>query len=510
MRREQGDGRELGETNLRDAEDVSRIEHHVEVTGQTVVKSTRYTAVGQVVTQGTRFATNILLARLLSPEDFGVVAVAILVSTLLDQFKDMGTGSALIQRRTLNQVLLNSVFYLNIALGVVAALILTFLAEPIANLLGSPTATPVLRAYAVITVVTALGQIHQSLLRRQMMFRQIATAAAVSALGTAAVSITGALLGLTYWAMVIGAFAGALVGTVMVWVYNRWRPTRRISLSSLRSIWTFGWNLFLSNVVFIAWTQLDKVIISRFVGGAGLGVYTLGQRVVTTPLSALSTVIDEVTFPAYSRRQDDDLALRNGFKRSAATIALVTFPLMTGLALVASPLVDVVLGPKWAALVPIIWVLAPAGAAQSVSFNSGQLQLAKGKPEWTWRCGLAYLVVLAPLQLLLVPWGAVGVAVGYTLGTLVLAPIILKITFSLIDMRLRDYLKVLWPFVWMSAVMGILVGGVSFVCRSQGGSEWLELLLAVTAGLLSYTVLLHRTKTRAYGDLIGALRGTLR
>jgi PST family polysaccharide transporter len=481
-----------------------------DVDTETVARSTRYTAVGQVVTQGTRFLTNVALARILTPKDFGVVAVAILIASLLDVFKDMGTGSALIQRRTLDQALLNSVFYLNVALGLLASVVLVLLADPLATALGNTGASDVVRAYGGITLITTLAQIHHSLLRRHMRFREVATTAAVTAIVTAAVSMAAALLGLNYWALVIGTAVGAIVQTVMVWIYDPWRPTLTVSLASLRSIWWFSSHLFLSNMVFFVWTQVDKVIVSRFVGDVGLGVYTLGNRVVTAPLAALSTVIDEVTFPAFSNRQNDNAALRSGFTRSSAAIALVTFPLMAGLAVVAAPLVAVVFGPKWASLTPLIWALAPAGAAQSVTFNCGHLLLAKGRSDWTLRCGLLYLVVLGILELVMVRWGTVGVALGYTVGTIILAPFILALSFSLIELRLRDYLRVLWPYAWMTLLMSAIVAGVRWTCIEHEVGQPLELAACIATGLLVYAGLLRLTRPPAYFDLIGTIRGRLR
>jgi lipopolysaccharide exporter len=339
-----------------------------DVTTATVARATRHTAASQGFTQAVRFGTTIVLARLLTPDDFGIVAIALVVSMLLDQLKDLGTGSAIVQRDVVDDALINAVFYLNLALGALLAGLMYLTAGPVADLLGNPDAAPVLEAFAAITFLTSFAQIHHSLLRRHLRFFELAVVTSTTAAVTAVVSITAAVLGMDYWALVAGTAAGAVVGTVMVWLYDPWRPAlRRIELSSLQSIWGFSFHLFLSNLLFLVFNQVDKVIVSRFLGGAALGTYTLAQRTVTSPIATVSTVVAEVTFPAFSRRQDDDAALRGGFLKSSRVVALVTFPAMCGLAALATPAVAVIFGSDWSSLVPIIWLLAPVAAIQSVT-----------------------------------------------------------------------------------------------------------------------------------------------
>ena len=178
-----------------------------DVTTTSVARHTRHTAASQGFTQAVRFATTIVLARLLTPDDFGVVAIALVVSMLLDQLKDLGTGAAIVQRDVVDDALVNAVFYLNLALGAVLAGTMFLTAGPLAGLLGNPDAEPALQAFAAITFVTSFGQIHHSLLRRQMRFFDLAVITTVTAAVTAAVSISTAFMGLNYWSIVLGTAA---------------------------------------------------------------------------------------------------------------------------------------------------------------------------------------------------------------------------------------------------------------------------------------------------------------
>ena len=473
----------------------------------TVARGARHTAAAQVITQVVRLATNVVLARLLTPEDFGIVAIALVVTLLVDQLKDVGTGSAIIQRPKVDDLLLNSVFYLNLALGFVLAGGMFLLAGPVALALSDESAAPVLQAFSLVTLVTALGQIHHSLLRRSLRFVEIAVTTSVTAMVTAAVSIAGALLGMTYWALVVGNIVGALVGTVMVWVYDRWRPSRNFSLASLRSIWSYSFHLFLSNVLFVVFNQVDKIIISRFLGGAALGAYTLAQRTVAAPVSSVASVVNEVVFPAFSRRQEDHAALRSGFIRSSCTTAVVTFPFAFGLAVLAHPAVEVVFGDDWLAVVPVLWFLAPVAAVQSVTAHSSQLLLAKGRSDWSYRWGVVYCIVLTALELFGVRWGLVGVTAAYAAGVLLLTPFSLLIAFRPIGLPLRPYLIALLPYAWISAVMVACVFVSSHITRQAGATPLAELVIGVAIGGVVYALLLLVVRPPALQDALAVLKG---
>ena len=477
----------------------------VPVDTATVVRGTQHTAVAQVVTQTVRFVSNVVLARLLTPDDFGVFAVALVISMFLDQLRDMGTGAAIIQRERVDQALLDSVFYLNLLIGVVLAVGLYLVAPSLAAMMGDPGTTPALRALAMITLVAAFGQIHHSLLRRDLRFYEIAVVSSVNAVVTGLVSIVAALLGAGYWALILGIAAGTVVNSAMVWVYDKWRPTLRVSLSSLRSIWRYSYHLFLSNLLFLFFNQVDKIIVIHFLGKASLGTYTLAQRTVTSPVQSLVTVVNEVAFPAFARRQDDNAALHTGLIRSARVVALITFPAMAGLTVLAQPAVDVVFGSKWSELVPIIWILAPISALLSVSGNSYQVLLAKGRTDISYRWGIVYCVVLTCFELVGVRWGLVGVALGYALGILIVTPIGMWLAYRLIDLRVRDYFRRLVPQAVITLVMAAVAWVVWWGLADLGAADAVSLLAGTLAGALVYAGLLLWWRPPAVADMMVAL-----
>jgi lipopolysaccharide exporter len=477
-----------------------------EVTTAVVVRSARHNAVGQVVTQSARLLTSVVLARLLAPGDFGVVALAMVVQIFLDEIKDIGMGATIVQRKSVDQVLLNSVFYANVVIGAAVSALLYAAAGPVASSLGSAEAAPAVRGFAVIMFVTALGQIHLSLLRRAMQFRHIAKVISASAIVNAVVSIGCALGGMTYWALVLGNGAAAVTGTVMYWTYDTWRPTAKASLAALRSIWRTSWHIFMVGFLTLIWVQVDRVIVSSFVGVVALGTYALAQRVVTTPTGSISSMLSDVAYSAFARRQDDNAALRSGFMRSSAVIATITFPMMFGVAAVAAPLVPVVFGDQWSGLVPIIWFLAPACAFTSVTFNCDQILRAKQRSDWSWRWGVVHLVVLGGIELFMVRWGVVGVAAGYLIGTLLLMPFTIIMAFKPIQGRPAAYARMLFPALWMSTLMAAAALLVVNVLNTTGASDAVQAGAGIVTGAALYLGLLAVVRPPAVRDLLSVAR----
>ena len=474
----------------------------------TAVRGTRHTALAQVLVQAVRFGTSIVLARLLAPDAFGVVALASVVALFLDQVKDMGTGSVIIQRESVEQTLLSSVFHLNLVLGALLAAGLYVTADPLAVLLGDPRVGPVLQVLAGVTLVGALGQVHHSLLRRQLRFGTIAAITAAAAVMTAAVSIVLAVLGVGYWALVLGIVAGACSSTVLVWVRCPWRPSLVVSRTSLRSIWGYSLHLFLSNLTFLFFNQVDKVIVGRLLGTSALGVYSMAQRTVMSPVSSVGQTVQEVTFPSFSRRQDDNHALASAFIRSGRAIGAVTMPAMVGLAVLANPAVDVVFGPKWGDLVPVIRILAPVAAVLSISSSSADLMLAKGRSDISFRWGVVYCVVLTSLELVGSRWGLVGVAAAFAAGIAVLVPIGLHLAFRLVDLRVMTFVRALAPQAAITATMGLATFLVSQGVDLAGAGTRAQLVLGTTTGIVVYGGLLHVCRPAVVGDLrLGLRRG---
>ena len=464
-----------------------------------LASGTRWMVAGRLVTQVSRFVVSLLLARLLGKEAFGLVAVALTTIVVLDVLKDLGTGAAVIQRPTVDQRLLSSVFWLNALLGTTAAGLMALGAGLIARGFGTPEAAPVVQALALVLLIGGLVQTHHAVLRRRMDFSAVAAVEMVGALVTGAVSIALALAGAGVWAMVWGNVAGVVTGSVVAWVRSGWRPSLVLSASALRPIAGFSLNTAAYNATTIGLQNADKLLVGRALGEGALGVYSLAQRTISYPMESIAHVLMTVLFPAFSRIQDDDAALRRGYARALGAIAFVTFPVMVGAAVVAEPLVEAALGDDWRPIVPLLWFMAPAGALAAVLAALNTLYSAKGRADWMFRWAVASgLLTLAGFAVGL-RWGLVGLAVAYLVVMAIQLPVGLAVALRLIDMPLRSMLAALAPYAAMTAVMAVVAAGV--VRATAGLSPWLQLAAAAAAGAVVYAALAAWWRPPAFADL---------
>ena len=475
------------------------------VTAGRIAVATRWMSIGQAITQGSRLVVSILLARWLAPEAFGVVAVAMTVVLALDILKDLGTGAAIIQRKTVDETLLSSVFVLNIITATVAGGGMVLTAPQIAWAFGTPEAESVVRALSAVLVVGGFTHVHHAMLRRTMNFAAVAKVDITGATVTGAVSIGLAIGGLGVWAIVWGNIAGFTAGSVMAWYVSRWRPVARPRMSALREIAGFSLHTAANGIFTFLRQNLDKVLVARWLGASSLGIYTLGQRTVSYPVLSLTNVLMAVLFPAFSRMQDDDEGLRRGYVRATGAIAFITLPLLSGTALIAEPFVHAVLGPQWDHLIPVLWLMAPAGAIQSVLSAVTTLYSAKGRADWLMRWGVASGIASLAAYALGLQWGLTGLAVAYLAINVILLPIGLAIPLRLIDMRLRTILRGLLPYAAMTAVMAIAVFAVLVAGAEQGWGPLARLSVGVATGLVVYGGLAVVVRPVAMNDVLTVL-----
>lgn len=462
---------------------------------------TRWVVVGRLVTQASRLVVSVLLARLLAPEAFGLVAVAMTTILALEVIKDLGTGAAVIQRPQVDQRLLSSVFYLNLVAGSLTAGVMALGAPVIAGLFSSPEATPVVRALSLVLLLGGVTQIHHAVLRRSMQFNVVAAVEMVGALVTGAVSIGLALAGAGVWSMVWGNVAGALAGSVVAWVRSGWQPSLMFGFAPLRAIAGFSLHTAAFNATTFALRNTDKVLVGRWLGASPLGIYSLGQRTISYPVESIAQVLMTVLFPAFARVQDDNDALRRGYARALGSIAFVTFPVTVGLAAVADPLVRALLGEQWLELIPLLWFMAPAGALMALLSAVNTLYSAKGRADWMFRWGFVSGVVTLGAFALGLQWGLVGLAIAYLAVMVLLTPIGLAIPLRLIDMRLRELLRPLLPYGVMTALMALAAWGTATMTATTGVGPLPQMLAGIAAGAVLYAGLTLWWRPVAYRDV---------
>jgi O-antigen/teichoic acid export membrane protein len=444
-----------------------------------------------------------ILARLLGPSAYGLMGLAALILAFLAGFRDLGTATAIVQRPQVSGRLLSSLFWLNGGLGLLLSVAGYLAADPTADFFKEPKLALILRVVSFSFFVSAIGAVPNSVLARNMAFNKIAIVDFTASLAGYAVAIACAWRGLGVWSLVAANMVTAAWTTTLSFIYCRWLPTVEFDLSEVRSVARFSLNLTGFGVVNYFARNADNVVVGRYLGSQSLGYYQMAYNLFLLPLQNVTSVLAQVLNPAFSKIQTENERFKTAYVRACLFIALVTFPLTIGLAVVADPFVRAVLGSKWIPVIPLLQVLAPVGLFQSIQGTTGQIFVAKGRTDWMFRWGLYSSAVFVTAFLIGVRWGTLGVAAAYSLSYLVfvLYPGF-RVAFTLVGLNVGDFFRHFVPQLSVTAAMAAGCLGWMALLRLTGVANPLTILLTtVVVGALLYVGGMLLLRPPVIGDL---------
>lgn len=421
------------------------------------VQGVSWSGASQVVIQGFQFIVKIILARLLLPDDFGIIGMALIFTALMQTVNELGLSAAIIQRKNINNTHLSTSFWISILMGVILCVV-TIIASPfIAVFFKKELIQPVISILSIGFILGSFGTVHRTLLTKKIDFKNVAITEAGATAFSGIISIALAFLGFGVWSLVIGSLIGNLGRSVLLWVICSWRPSMIFDLKSFKELFGFGKNVMGSRILNYIDSNADYLLIGKFLDATSLGLYTLAYQMAIFPLLKISSIIARVSFPAFSTIQDDNVRLRIGYLKVIKYTSLITFPSLAGLAVIAPGFIPIAIGEKWMPMVLPLQILCIAGAIKSVGTHVGSILLSKGRPDIGFKWNM-FTVIIIPIAILIgVRYGIVGVAMAVTIMSLSLFLIIQKITNSLIDLNLYDFFKALYPATICSIILIISV-----------------------------------------------------
>lgn len=432
--------------------------------------------------------TTAILARLLAKSDFGLVAVAVVAINYLSVLKDLGLGVALIQRKGDVQEAANTVFTINLFLGLVLFALVIPLAPLVANYFRDPQVVPVLRWMGISFIINALGSVHTNWLVRDLDYRRKLVPELGGALIKGVVSIGMAYLGYGVWSLVFGQIAGAVASVILVWIILPWRPRLTIDRNVAGSFMKFGVSVTLIDIITQVTDNIDYVIVGRFFGLVPLSIYTLAYRLPEMLLIGNLWVMGGVVFPAFSSIQDRPEDLRRGFLASVRIVELFAVPICLGLLVAADPIVRVVFGDQWLEAIPVLRVLAIYAWVYSLGYHVGGLYKAIGRPDILLRLSLLTLVIIIPSLLIGARFGIIGVAVGHLVAVLIRRVISLALATRFVNVSILDIFGELRSSLLGAMVMVPVVAAVYYLTAHM--NPFLQLTFIVLSGATSYLLAL--------------------
>ena len=386
-------------------------------------------------------AVFLVLARLLDPADFGLIALATVFISFAQVFVNQGFAEAVVQRDDLERIHLNTAFWMNVGMGVAMTMLGVLGAGPVAALFREPALEPVVRVLSLAFLLSALNAVQTALLKRHMAFRAltIRTLSANSVGGVVGVAM--AFAGFGVWSLVAQQLVGKTVEVAVLWRASDWRPGTEVSREHLGDLFAFSSNVVGINIMNFLNRRSDDLLIGYFLGPVALGYYTVAYRILVTLMDVLTGVTRQVVFPVFSRMQREPERALAAFYKTTQYTAFASFPIFFGLAATAPEVLPVVFGEQWIESVPVMQFLAVGGALIAVTAFNGDVLLGMGHPSWSLRLSVGRGILNVAAFAIAVHWGIVVVAAALAVRVYLFFPATMWVMRRLVGLQYGPYLR---------------------------------------------------------------------
>ena len=476
---------------------------------RSLIRGIAWTGAMRWSTQILSWASTLIVAHLLAPTDYGLVAMAMVYLGLAQLVNEFGLGTVIVMRRDLAEHQIARLGGLSILLGLGFVALSALLAGPVAQFFGEPTVRWLIMASSLTFITGALQVVPRALLAKDLDFRKLAWADGAEGLLSTAATLGLALLGLGYWALVLGPIAGRSTGTILV---NTWRPHRVAwprQFASIAGAVAFGWHVVVARIAWYLYSNADFAVVGRVLGKVPLGGYTFGWQISSIPIERVTSLVMGVTGPVFSAVQHDKAALRRYLRNLTEGLAFITFPAAIGLALVADVFVLALLGERWRPAIAPLRLLALSAALRSITPLLPQIIVSTGHARRNMQFAIAATILMPGLFYVGTRWGAAGVAGAWVLGYPILVmPMFLLKVLRITGMSLGSYTRALTPAAGATLVMAAAVLGVRFASPVTWPAG-VHLAAQALCGAAVYAAVLygaHRRRIREFWKLLRELR----
>ena len=453
------------------------------------LRSGAITMTSQAVLFCLRLISTIVLARLLNPDDFGLIAMVMAITGFVEMFKDMGLSMATIQKAEINHSQVSNLFWINVTVSSAFALILAMGAPIISWFYSEPRLTWVTIALAATFILSGLTVQHIALLRRQMLFKAVATIQ-IGAMGfSIIVGIFMAWYGAEYWSLVGMTVAMQLGYVILSWGFCKWWPSLPIREAGILSMLKLGGHLTGFNIINYFARNFDNILLGRFWGASVLGLYSKAYGIMMLPISQIRRPLDTVAIPALSHIQNDPIRYRRYYIKLITLLSFVTMPLMVFLFLYAKQVILVLLGSKWLEATDIFRILCVIAFIQPVATTWGLVLVSLGQSKRYLIWGIINSLFIVTSFIIGVKWGAIGVAAAYTIVSYLLLVPTLWYCFRRTPVSIIDFFSAISRPLIASIIMGIVI----FIARSYMTTAFEDVVsigLSFISGFLTYFLVL--------------------
>lgn len=466
------------------------------------IKATIWSAFGVYTNRFLALGIAAVLSRLLSPEDFGTIAMVAVISGFMGIFADAGIGSAVVQFRDFQTREHQSLFSLSLLLGLILAGLLALGSSFVAMFFNNPDLQRVAMVMSLAFPCSTLGIVPRGLLQRDMRFREIAFVSVSAALVAGIVGVVMAFTGWGYWALVAQTLTNSFLSSCAFFFLARLSPVPRWDFTVIRKIFGYSGNLTLFSMTNYWARNLDNLLVGKFIGSAPLGYYNRAYQLMMLPLSMLTSVITPVLHSALAERQNDIPRMYRGYCKVIKMIGLVSIPAMSYAVLLAPELIRVVWGNQWDQTIPVFAILGLNGLFQPIMSTTGTVFLARNKADWLFKCGIISTIIYCSGICIGLPYGIVGVATGYTIASnLFVIPLMYFIFVKVLNGRFLDFIFAIRNPIFFSIISSPFIYFLAISLRGKI-PDIFTLLVTFTISFFLYILFLFKYEREIFMGIL--------
>lgn len=456
-----------------------------------VIKGVTWQVISQVACQMLSIVSTAILARLLTPESYGLVALAAVFLGLGGLFTNLGMAVAVIQKKEIDDEILSTAFWTSMCTGFVIGSIVICSSFPIALYYSNDTLQLIIIVSSVNFFVGPLGTIHSTLLNRHLEFKKIAFIQLFERFASVVISVLLAFWGWGVWSLVLGGLFSNMLNIPIYWFVVPWRPKFIFKAKSFHDLFGFGSRILAFDMVNYIARNADNFLIGKMLGSVSLGYYSIAYQVMMKPLQQISWSVARVLFPVLSSIQDEKNRVAQGYIRVTRAISMITFPMMFGLMAVAPEFVLTYYGSKWEEAILPVQLLCSVGALQSIGTNVGSVFLSQGRADLHLRFGTINSIVIVLSFVVGLQWGLKGLIVGYMIASLIAVLYTQYYALKLIHMSLESFLLAVVPASISTLMMLVILYTFRYFNKVYfGWNIYVTLIVMVLVGTVTYALFL--------------------
>ncbi len=457
--------------------------------------------------QAIQFILGLIMARLLSPQEYGIIGMLAIFMAIAQVFVESGFSNALIRNNKRTELDFSTAFFFNVVVGAVAYLIL-FVASPlIADFFDLPILEDLTKVICLNVFINSLGIVQRAKFTINIDFKRQAKATTSSVLISGILGIYLAYTGLGVWALVIQSVFRNSLNVALLWLMSRWVPKLQFSWTSFKEMWNYGYKLLISGLINTGYNELTTLIIGKFFSASSLGNYTRAKQFAQFPSQNLTSVLGRVTFPILSNIQDDDARLERVYRKYLRLMAFIVFPLMIGLAALSEPLILIILTDKWEACIPLLQIICLYMIWYPIhSLNLNLLQV-KGRSDLFLKLEIIKKTIGIISLIITVPLGLIYLVIAGVFTSIIALVINTHYTGKLLNLGFWTQMKDITPTLLLSLFMGVTVLGSTYILPDI---LWLQLFVGIFTGVIVYTGIAYIFKMQEFTELLSLVKSKLK